>query len=136
MGWGAVIRDHAGTLKLACKEGIDCITSPEVAEATAIRRALVVTRNHSFNNIILVSDCLSMIQRICSPVRDRSEVGSVVSDIKKLASEFLACSFKHYGHHLNVAAHVLARSSEPNLCNIFIDVIPDSIRDVLCNDVD
>ena len=59
-----------------------------------------------------------------------------MSGIKKLATEFTSISFKHYGRHLNVAAHVLARISEPKLCNIYVDVIPeDSIRDVVCNDV-
>jgi hypothetical protein len=43
----------------------------------------------------------------------------VVSDIKKLATEFLTCSFKHSGRLLNVPAHVLACSSEPKLCNIY-----------------
>jgi hypothetical protein len=60
----------------------------------------------------------------------------VVSDVKKLATDSMSCSFKHYGRNLNVAAHVLAWSSEPNSCTkFFVDVIPDSIRDVLCNDV-
>jgi hypothetical protein len=76
-----------------------------------------------------------MIQHILFRERDRSEVGAVVSDIKKLAAKFATCSFKHYGRHMNVAAHTLARSSEPNLCNFSFDVIPDSIREVLCVDV-
>jgi ribonuclease HI len=135
MGWGAVVRDHSGLLKLACSEGIPGIVSPEIAEATAIRRALVVAKDHGFRNIVLVSDCLSMIQRIGSQEKDRSEVGAVVSDIKKLATEFLSCSFKHYGRLLNIPAHTLARSSELNFCKFYVDVIPDSIREELCNDV-
>jgi hypothetical protein len=74
MRWGVVVRDHDGTLKLACKEGIDDIITPEVAEATAITRALLVTRNHGFQDIVLTSDSLSIIQRICSSESDRLEV--------------------------------------------------------------
>jgi hypothetical protein len=37
-----------------------------------------------------------MIQRILSDVRDRSTVGSVVSDNKKLAARFLIISLEHF----------------------------------------
>jgi hypothetical protein len=68
-------------------------------------------------------------------VRDRTLVGSLVGDIKRLASEFSDCSFKHVGRKLNGAEHILARSSELSKCNLSFDVIPDCIRDVLCSDV-
>jgi hypothetical protein len=41
MGWGAVVRDHEGSMLFACHEGIAGVFSPELAEAEAIRRALV-----------------------------------------------------------------------------------------------
>jgi hypothetical protein len=104
MGWGAVVRDHGG-LKLACNESINDILSPELAEATAIQRALSVSKDKGFKDIVLVSDCLSMIQRIMSAERDRSGVGLVVGDIKKLATEFSTCIFKHSSRRANVAAH-------------------------------
>jgi hypothetical protein len=59
MGWGAVIRDNNGVLKLSVAEGIDGITSPELAEAMAIRGALSTAFNNGFKDIILASDCLS-----------------------------------------------------------------------------
>jgi ribonuclease HI len=83
MGWGAVIRDHTGVVKLSASEGIDCITSPEVAEALAIHSALSIAFHHGFKDIILASDWLSMIQRVCSPMVDRWTVGSLVTNIKK-----------------------------------------------------
>jgi hypothetical protein len=57
-----------------------------------------------------------------------------VGDILCLASEFTICTFRHVGPRLNVAPHTLARFGEPSCFNIFVDVIPDSIRDIL-NDV-
>lgn len=38
LGLGVLIRDHAGSVKLTCSEGITGITSPELAEAIAIQR--------------------------------------------------------------------------------------------------
>jgi ribonuclease HI len=135
MGMGMVVRDHSGAFKFACSEGIAGIINPELAEATTVRRALVLAKEQGFRNIILASDCLTVIQKIAARVRDRSLVGSVVGDIRCLASEFSTCSFIHVGRQLNGAVHSLARSSEPGLCNVYCDVVPEHIRAVLCIDV-
>jgi hypothetical protein len=121
MGWGAVGRDHRGTLKFPISEGITGISSPEVAEAIAIRTALTFALNNGFMDIILASN--------------RSPVGALVTDIKTLDVGFNKCSFKHYGRKINVAAHILAHSCENLVCNFSFDVIPECIREVLCNDV-
>jgi hypothetical protein len=98
MGWGAVVRDHTSSILLACNEGVDGITAPE--EAIAVRQALLITRDKGFQKIILMSDCLSLIQRILSPGMDRLVVGTVVGDIKSLATEFSTVSFKHIGRKI------------------------------------
>ena len=135
MGMGMVIRDHYGVVKLIGNEGISGTYEPEMGEAFAIRRALVIARDNGFTKIILASDCLSMIQRIRALVRDRSCVGAVVSDIKTLATDFSTISFQHYNRSNNVVAHLLARRSEPGICNISLAEVPDYVRDELCNDV-
>jgi hypothetical protein len=61
MGWAAVFRDHCGAFILSCSEGLTGFPTPEMAEALAIRRALSVSKEHGFQKIILVSDCLSLI---------------------------------------------------------------------------
>jgi hypothetical protein len=61
MGWGAVFRDHT---KLACHKGIDGVYSLEHAEAMAVQCALQITKDKGFLDIILVFDCLSLIQHI------------------------------------------------------------------------
>jgi hypothetical protein len=91
-----------------------------------------VLEDHGYLNTILVSDCLSIIQRISSPVRDRSMVGIVVNDIKSLSEGFNSRSFKHISCNLKVIAHRLARSSERSICNFSIGVIPNCIRAELC----
>uniref|UniRef100_A0ACD5VMN9 Uncharacterized protein n=1 Tax=Avena sativa TaxID=4498 RepID=A0ACD5VMN9_AVESA len=135
MGWGAVVRDHTGSLLFACNEGVEGITAPELAEAIAVRRALSITRDKGFQKLILLTDCLSLIHRILSSEKDRSAVGTVVSDIKCLATDFSTVSFRHIGRKLDVAAHLLARSSVATLCNFSFDALPESIRNELCTDV-
>src|SRR5207244_1367875 len=103
------------------------------AEGFAIRRALIVSKDHGYTKLILILDCLSMIKRISSPVRDRSLVRAIIDDIKSLAAGFVSCSFKFACRKSNVVAHVLARSAEPLVCNVSVGVIPENIRKELCN---
>jgi hypothetical protein len=57
--------------------------TPEFAEAHAIRCAVSLARDEGLDRFILVSDCLSVIQRIKAPKRDM--IGVVTKDIKTLA---------------------------------------------------
>ena len=41
MGLGIVVRDHRGEVLAACRQGIDMITNPELAEAIAVRQAIL-----------------------------------------------------------------------------------------------
>jgi hypothetical protein len=122
MGWGFVIRDHQSSLKLAGHGSLNGIQNPELAEAVAVRRALASAGDMGFT---LASDCLPLIQKIQTAGMDRSGVGTVVGDIKRFATMFSLCSFKH----------ILARCFDPSLCKLFVDVIPEMIRSKLCNDV-
>jgi hypothetical protein len=72
MGDGIVIRDHMGLCPATCGERSNNVTMPEMAEALAIRRAIVFAREEGFLDVILASYCLSAIQRINSSVTDRS----------------------------------------------------------------
>jgi ribonuclease HI len=135
MGWGAVVRDHNGAFLLSCIEGLAGLPVPEIAEVVAVRAALLMSRDHGFRKIILVSDCLSLINQISCSIKDRSDLGTVVGDIKSLKTDFEFCCIRFSSRRSNIVAHKLARSSEPLLCNLSIGVILKLIRVELCNDV-
>lgn len=124
-----MIRDHHGVVKLAGHGTTRGGASPEAAEAVAVRHGLEIARAKGFQKIILASDCQSIILKIQATVVDRSMVGTVVGDIRKLASGFLSCSFMYVSRLCNVAAHKLARSKEPSVCKLYTDEIPDFVRD-------
>lgn len=92
-GLAFVIRDHSATCMLAANKRITGLLSPELAEALVIRFALEHAKAEGFQNVLMASDCLSVIKRIQSGARDLSVVGVIVRDIKKLETEFLECSF-------------------------------------------
>ncbi|KAM0846858.1 hypothetical protein ACQ4PT_055376 [Festuca glaucescens] len=134
MGWGAVFRNHAGEFLLSCSEGLHGLPPPELAEAIAVRRAMSVARVRGFSRIAVVSDCLSVIQRILASAMDRSTLGAVINDINTLKTDFQSCLFSFSSRKTNVLAHKLARAAQPLVCNISA-VIPEFIRDELCTDV-
>jgi ribonuclease HI len=135
MGMGVVIRDHNGTCLAACSEQREEVVTPEIAEALAMRRAITFARDEGFSNIIVSSDCLSVVQRVIAGEEDRSLCGPVIHDIRRMAASFVSCSFNHVKRGLNCAAHSLAKLSEFSVCSVWRGVAPDCIREILCNDI-
>jgi hypothetical protein len=66
MSSGVVIPDHIGVCLLAASESLPGYTSPESAETLALRRAVMLTRNGGFQDVIFSYDCLSLIQHVNS----------------------------------------------------------------------
>jgi ribonuclease HI len=135
MGMGVVIRDHNGMCLAAYSERAEEVVAPEVAEALAIRRAIIFAKDEGFSKIIVSSDCLSVLNRVTSGHNDRSLCGPVIHDIRSLASSFASCSFVHVYRHLNVAAHRLAKLSHSTVCSVWRGFAPECIREIICNDL-
>jgi ribonuclease HI len=133
MGVGVVIRNHLGECLAACSELIYEVTAPELAEALAVRRAVSLAGDEGFGKLQVVSDCLSVIQRINSTMVDRSSVGVIIQDIKSLASNFESISFSHVRRQCNESAHILARLAESFISSTFRNFAPDCIRQSLCH---
>lgn len=62
MGLGVVCRNHLGECLVGCFGHIKAVTSPELAQVLAVCQAIYVTRAENFQEVILASDCLSVIQ--------------------------------------------------------------------------
>jgi hypothetical protein len=136
MGIGVVIRDHTGSCLVACSEQYQEVAIPEIAEAIALHRAVVLAKDEGFANVIFNSDCLSLVNRVTTLVEDRSSCGPVIHDIRKIASSFTSCSFQHHVRcDLNVPAHKLAKFSEFSFCSVWRGYTPDCIREEICNDI-
>jgi ribonuclease HI len=112
MGYGIIIRDHLGSVQAASRGYVNHVDNPELAEALAVRHALNFAAQAGFENIMVASDCLSLIKKVKSIDQDRSHTGAVVHDIKCKALKFVMCSFDHVDRSCNEAAHVLAKSPE------------------------
>jgi hypothetical protein len=123
MGIGVVIRSHTGECLIACSELLREVTTPELAEALALRRSVSLAGDQGFDKMMVVSDCLSLVQRINSSELDRSPIG-----VKFLTTNFIAVSFSHIFRESNISAHTLARSAEQFVSICFRNSIPDCIQ--------
>jgi ribonuclease HI len=135
MSMGAIFRDHRGSCVISMSEPLQGFSTPEMAEAMAVRRALKVAADHGFPRVIVASDCLSLVQRLCSSQEDRSLVGSVVTDVKRMVVHFDKAIFRHVMRSLNEAAHILARTCDVSSLGFISSSTPNSIMKTLCIDV-
>ena len=133
MGLGIVIRDHKGDFLAACRQGIDRIINPELAEAIAFRRAILFASQLSYNRAIVATDCLSLIKKLQSEAMDRSHTGIITQDIKKEVHISSVFSFIHV-RSCNEVAHVLATSTDQISESVWFHVAPEFLRSSLCND--
>ncbi|KAK3154099.1 hypothetical protein QOZ80_2BG0186010 [Eleusine coracana subsp. coracana] len=135
MGIGIVARDHRGDFLAACRQGVDKVTNPEMAEAIALRRSVGFASQLPYNQVIVATDCLSLFHKIQSEAVDRSHTGIITQDIKEAARVSpVIFSFTHVSRWCNEVAHVLAKSADQVSESVWLDVPPDLIWSALCND--
>jgi hypothetical protein len=116
-------------------EPLQGFTTPEMPEAMAVRRALNFAADHKFSNVIVASDCLSLVQRLCSSQEYPSLVGLVVTDVKRMVVNFDNATFRHVMGSLNKEAHILPRTCDVSSLGFISRSTPISIRKTLCIDV-
>jgi hypothetical protein len=134
-GAGVILRDHHGAFVVGCRQHVVGLSSPELAEAVALRRAVQLARDEGMDKVIFETDCLSLVQRLNSSTMDRSAVGMLVAEIKASGRGFMSISFRHVKRVFNQAAHLLAKSSlDVNSSCVFFSV-PEFIRGTFCIDV-
>ena len=132
--FGVVIRDHRGRVQAAHRGYFERIQIPEVAEAMALRQALILANNLGIRNIMVASDCLLLINKVKGLGFDRSPIGAIVHDIRKCATKFVSCTFIHVNRTCNEAAHVLAKLVEHDVGFCWHSEAPEIIRTIVCTE--
>jgi hypothetical protein len=85
-------------------------------------------------NLVFVSNCLSIVKCVTNSSVDRSMLDSVTEDIKFLARTLPSSSFIHVYRGANMAAHSLAKSCV-SFSVLSRGVTPNCIREHICNDI-
>ncbi|KAJ1413116.1 Ribonuclease H superfamily [Sesbania bispinosa] len=103
-----VARDSQGALLLGHAKKIPA-SSPLVAEASALREALMTSYNLNWRNVIMESVCLQLVQA-CRREKLIAEIQVIVNDIHTLSASFILCGFTWVQRNGNQVAHEVARS--------------------------
>ncbi|GAA0183176.1 hypothetical protein LIER_30638 [Lithospermum erythrorhizon] len=111
IGFGWVIRDDKGQFISAGTKRDAFTSNAEQAELLAIKFAVGFLHQHSFELVIIESDCMTAIGKINAEVEDLSMVGNIVADIKRVALLFRECLFAHARRNCNICAHLMAKSA-------------------------
>ena len=91
-GIGVVFRDHEGYVIAALSQRIPLSQSVEMAEALAVRRAVVFAQELSLTNVIIEGDCLRVIHALVDSGRCKTLFGQVIEVTKRLGGVISAVS--------------------------------------------
>jgi len=107
---GVAIRDCHGELTAAFSYRSNGIIDSILAEAMAIRYGLSSALSLGISNVLVESDCQSVIiTSLSSQDVHLSPLGLLIDDISSLASLFTSCTFTFIPRHCDRVAHALAK---------------------------
>ncbi|KAK8508267.1 hypothetical protein V6N12_019446 [Hibiscus sabdariffa] len=100
--------DIDGLIMAACTYPNPFVSHSEMAEALACFQATSLAIDLGFRRVIMERDALTVIIKTNSKSEDRSDIGSIISNIKNKIEEFEQITFMHVSRRLNNTTHVLA----------------------------
>lgn len=109
IGLGVVARDAVGAVFFAATRRIQARWPIEIAECKAIAMAARLGKRYGCQDIILESDCQSVVSRLSKTVCYCADLDSILEDVLWLCSSFSAVAFSHVKRDGNSVAHNLAK---------------------------
>uniref|UniRef100_A0A803NZE5 RNase H type-1 domain-containing protein n=1 Tax=Cannabis sativa TaxID=3483 RepID=A0A803NZE5_CANSA len=110
-GFGCVARDSNGRLIEAISASRSGIVFPEIAEIIGMKEALSSVKDKGWENVIIESDALMVVQAIHSSVTMPSQFGLLVVDCRLILLSLRNISISFVYRSANKAAHCVARGS-------------------------
>ncbi|XP_060959275.1 uncharacterized protein LOC133030519 [Cannabis sativa] len=135
-GFGFIARDCNGEIIEAGSFSKSGTSSPEIVELIGIKEALSWIKDKSWDNILLETDCLLVVQAIYTSVVMPSTFGMLVQDCQYLLSQMSHVKLCFVKHSVNEAAHFLARNSCYLSDCIFVkDNSPSDLLRIVLDDI-
>ncbi|XP_071920735.1 uncharacterized protein [Coffea arabica] len=109
IGWGVVARCSRSKLLGAWAGSEQRCGDPTVEEARAIRKGMTIAMKSGWRDIIIQSDCKSVVEKIKLERVEDPGANAVLFDILHLRKEFRNCTFSFVRRNANMVSHSLAR---------------------------
>jgi len=105
-----IVRDEEGQFVAAFQKKWECLFTPKMAEALAIREALQWLKIVGLQAVLVESDAQLVINSLAEHAC-MSSFDHLVQDIRNLASNFLCISFMLVKQSANRVTHLLTREA-------------------------
>ena len=137
-GWGFVIRDNTGDAVGTGPGRIRHAVSAIQTGAEACLHALPAAAAWGISNIVVESDCQTLLHAIQGSEYDRSSKGVLFRDIRQfICLNFSTFAFSFAPRDCNKVAHALAalgsNGQEPQ--RLWLEAVPDDVSVLLASDV-
>ncbi|XP_010666976.2 uncharacterized protein LOC104884079 [Beta vulgaris subsp. vulgaris] len=109
VGLGIIARDHLGGVRFATTRRTRAFWSPEIAEAKAIEMGVRLGKRFGLVNVVIESDCLTVINRLQKTSFYLSDLDNVLSNIFSMSSNFHSLGWSHVKRDGNFVSHHLAK---------------------------
>ncbi|GMJ05090.1 hypothetical protein HRI_004178200 [Hibiscus trionum] len=105
---GICIRDEEGLILGAMSMKVLHVASPFAAEAYAVVHGLRFAWDLGFPAIEVASDSRSVITKLNSSMHDRSNISTLIREVKSFSGKFVSVSYLFSPRESNRVAHALA----------------------------
>ena len=119
---GAIVRDDTGGfVGAACTKSFN-VFDAELAEEEALREGLLVAKRLACHNLVIQSDCSSIVEAINSGMGLFSVSAPILEDCRSLLDDFGKATLLYCNRDSNSVAHELARYGRDNPPTLWCDV--------------
>lgn len=134
-GCGAIIQDEAGDFTAAIVTGAEGAKSVLELEARVVLEGIKLVTEMGIDRVVVESDSQLLMQYLSSSTPPISNIGSVLSDIKKISLQFRAILYSFVSKETNKVAHRLAKFGVSlNSPRRWLEYAPSFIVDVIVED--
>lgn len=109
VGIGVVARNSTCNILDWRQKELNFVVSPALAETIAIQQGIDMAMELGFQNVIMESDCLGVLQDISSSSPCLATGGHVIDDIKCKVSFSSSIIFSHVLRTANTVAHDMSK---------------------------
>ncbi|KAM6561917.1 hypothetical protein CsatB_021915 [Cannabis sativa] len=110
-GYGIVARNEHGFMIEGLSRLCHGIVRPELAEAIGVREALSWIKDKRWQQVVLETDCLVVVQAIRNPTHMISLFGDVIKECQNLLVNLRGVTISFVKRSANLVAHTIARAA-------------------------
>lgn len=119
VGLGGVVRDDVGDVVVATCNPVEGTFDVEIAEAMAMRHALMITLEAGFRDLVVETDNMKLYTHMYKSIHEATAFGKITNDIMYLSKSCNSCVFSFVKRGGNSVAHELAKSCS-NISNMLV----------------